>query len=294
MSFLNVHTVQVVLLCLAPQAALATGPSVSTTFYNNFVRYTEFSAAAYANTCLNPPGSAVVSTYFDESSTDTQATLFRDDSSSELILAFRGTQDVKDFATDFDQTLVAYTSTGVSCDNCTVHEGYLGQWNSVSSAVLSAISSELSTHPTYNITVTGHSMGASLAVFASASLLGNGYNVTTYTFGQPRTGDPAFADYIDEILPEGKMYRCTHSNDGVPQTVTVADGYRHHKTEYWDNDPAGAGNTVQCTGDEPPDCNNSVLGTGLGANLTGINAAHLVYFGVVIGNPLDPGVTQCL
>ncbi|KAF2191616.1 alpha/beta-hydrolase, partial [Zopfia rhizophila CBS 207.26] len=201
-----------------------------------------------AASCPNPPGSAVVAKYFDESSTDTQAFLFRDDAEQELILAFRGTSTIQDFVSDFDQTLVPYTSTGVSCSGCTIHEGYLKQWNSVSDSVISTVQSALSANSDYNLTVTGHSMGASLAVLASASLLGSGFDPVTYTFGEPRTGaslGPAFADYIDQILPEGYMYRVTHSNDGVPQTITTSDGYRHHKTEYWGTDPPSAANTVQ-------------------------------------------------
>ena len=81
--------------------------------------------------------------------------------------------------------------------------------------------------------------------------MGVGLNPTTYTFGQARTGNPAYANMIDRILPFGKMFRVTHSNDGVPQMVPTSDGYRHHSTEFWENDPAGASTTVQCSGQEP-------------------------------------------
>ena len=78
-----------------------------------------------------------------------------------------------------------------------------------------------------------------------------GMNVTVYTYGQPRTGNPAYANFVDATLPFGKMFRVTHSNDGVPQTVTVAQGYRHHSTEFWQNDPSSVATVVQCTGQEP-------------------------------------------
>ena len=111
-------------------------------------------------------------------------------------------------------------------------------------------------NPSYALTITGHSLGASLASLASASMASSslGLNITTYTFGQPRTGNSAYADYVDSLLPEGKMFRVTHSNDGVPQTITTQDGYRHHSTEYWENDPASAANTVKCEGQEPAVC----------------------------------------
>lgn len=172
-----------------------------------------------------------------------------------------------------------------------VHQGYLQQWNSVAETVTATIRDQPNN---YSLTVTGHSMGASLAVLAAASLKGQGFNLTSYTYGQPRTGDPAFADYIDTMLPKDVLFRVTHSNDGVPQTIPTLAGYRHHKTEYWALDPPSAANTFKCEGDEPADCNNSVKGIGLGANSTGINAAHLLYFGISIGNPLNPGVTECI
>lgn len=111
------------------------------------------------------------------------------------------------------------------------------------------------------------------------------------------------------------MFRVTHANDGVPQTIPTSDGYRHHSTEFWQRDEATPSGVFQCSGQEPgvsylppttaaysvgsglneheQDCNNSVRGTGLGANGIGINAAHLEYLGVSTGNPLDGGATAC-
>jgi hypothetical protein len=130
-------------------------------------------------------------------------------------------------------------------------------WNSASTEVIAAINIQKTSYPEYSLTVTGHSLGGALASLASPSLVGSGLNITTYTFGQPRTGNPAYADMVDRVLPFGKMFRVTHSNDGVPQTITVADGYRHHSTEFWENDSAGADTTVQCSGQEPPvSCNS--------------------------------------
>lgn len=141
----------------------------------------------------------------------------------------------------------------VLIDSCKVHEGYLKAWNSASTEVLAAINTQMTANPGYTLAVTGHSLGASLAALASASMASAslGMNITTYTFGQPRTGNPAWANMIDAVLPPGKMFRVTHGNDGVPQTITVADGYRHHSTEFWENEPAGASSTVQCSGQEP-------------------------------------------
>ena len=44
--------------------------------------------------------------------------------------------------------------------------------------------------------VTGHSLGGALAVFAATDLISSGIakNIRLYTFGQPRTGDDAWAE----------------------------------------------------------------------------------------------------
>lgn len=94
--------------------------TVNEDLYSTFVRYTHFSAAAYASSCPDPPGSAVVVQFVDDKSTDTQAFLLRDDGAQEVILSFRGTSSIQDFATDFNQGLVPYESPGVICSGCMV------------------------------------------------------------------------------------------------------------------------------------------------------------------------------
>ncbi|KAN0109975.1 Alpha/Beta hydrolase fold [Hyaloscypha variabilis] len=239
------------LLVLAQQS-LAANPQISTDLFQKFVRYARFSAASYADSCPNSPYRTTVANFFNVASLDTQGYLFRDDAAKELILALRGTSDIQDFIIDFTSQLTAYNSVGVSgCDDCQVHTGFLEAWNSASSEVITAINTQLASHSGYALKVTCHSLGGSLASLASASLVGVSLNPTTYTFGPPRTGNPAYANMIDRILPLGKVFRVTHSNDGVPQMIPTSDGHRHHPTEFWENDPAGASTTVQCSGQEP-------------------------------------------
>ena len=84
-------------------------------------RYTKYAAASYADACPIPPNGAVVIRYFTEPTTDTQATLFRNDAQKDIIIAFRGTSTPQDFGTDFAQTLVPINSVGTqSCTGCLV------------------------------------------------------------------------------------------------------------------------------------------------------------------------------
>jgi predicted lipase len=103
-------------------------------------------------------------------------------------------------------------------------------------------------HAGYNLVVTGHSLGAGIASIAATTLHGWGINTTTYTYGQPRTGNVAYAKYVDEKM--GGMYRVTYKDDGICQIPPATQGYRHHTTEYWVNDPPSPANTKKCEGQE--------------------------------------------
>ncbi|KAI1840448.1 hypothetical protein JX266_013332 [Neoarthrinium moseri] len=273
---------------LLAQTAFSQKTQVDSALLATFERYAAFASASYSSDCDDPPFGSVAEKYINDVATSTQATLFRDDAAQEYVVSFRGTSDVQDFVTDLDQKLVSCVAPGLQCLGCTCAQGYLRQYNAVAAEVKSAIDSGIGKHPGYSLVITGHSMGGALASLGAASLHGQGLSLVTYTYGQPRTGDQTYADFIDAMF-NGTMYRLTHKNDGVPQIPPQSDGYRHHSTEYWQSDdPPTTANTFRCQGQEPSDCNQSEIGFGIGNGGRGINLAHLSYFGVSIGNPLNP------
>lgn len=158
----------------------------------------------------------------------------------------------------------------------------------------------------YNLTVTGHSMvrlaekcstfltspnskkplkqGASGASIFATALRAQGLSLNAYTYGQPRTGNKAFANYVDSMFPfisesqeTNKMLRVTHANDGIAQVPSRKLKYRHHSTEIWI--PPTENGVYRCIGQEPKDCNARFLGYPL-------NSPHFSYLGVSTGNPL--------
>ncbi|KAL8376654.1 hypothetical protein RB595_007661 [Gaeumannomyces hyphopodioides] len=285
--------IYIVLVALSGAVAGQKTP-ISQKLFDTFKRYAEISSAVYASTCPTPPGGVIITNQINNRQTDTQGFIARDDAAAEIIVSFRGTSNVRDFQVDLQEDLVPLQAQGITgCDGCLVHEGFLSAWNSVAAETISAVQAEMAASPNSRVIITGHSLGGSLASLATVSMLGSGINVTTYTYGQPRTGNKAYADFVDQRAPAGAMFRVTHANDGVPQAVAVASGYQHHSTEYWQENGAVAAGVFQCTGQEPTDCNNSVRGTGLGPGGVGINAAHLSYMGVSTGNPADQGSKIC-
>lgn len=102
-------------------AAVAQKTQVSTTVYDQLARYARFASASYSSNCANPPFGSTVEKMFNDQKTDTQVTLFRDESAQEYILSFRGTSSVQDFVTDLQQDLVSCSAAdGISCLGCTV------------------------------------------------------------------------------------------------------------------------------------------------------------------------------
>lgn len=55
----------------------------------------------------------------------------------------------------------------------------------------------LAIHTDYDVKVTGHSMGAAMAQITGSYLITDAIDVSMINFGQPRTGDPKYADWAN-------------------------------------------------------------------------------------------------
>jgi hypothetical protein len=264
---------------------LGQGSGVSQSTYDDLVRYTKYSSGAYQLVCLKPLGNTLVGS-FDHVATDTQGFIARDDKRKEIVVAFRGTQQIFDFITDFAISLIPLHSPGVTnVEGAYAHAGFLTAYNSVAPHVISVVKSQLAAHPDYTIVSTGHSLGGSLASIASLSLKANlpaNATVKLYTFGQPRTGNSVYASLVETALGDSNIFRAVHTFDGVPTMVPRVFGYHHHSTEYWQfAEPAEATHVQRCLGPEDPMCSDSIASKG-------IDVAHAVYFGQVM--TVDPRV----
>lgn len=71
-----------------------------------------------------------------------------------------------------------------------------------------------------------------------------------YTFGSPRVGNAAFAEFVS--AQAGNEYRMTHIDDPVPRLPSHDFGYYHTDVEYWLSD--GSATTTSYTGDDVDVC----------------------------------------
>jgi len=258
---------------------------ISSSVYNNLVWNFQYASAAYLAYdfgCPNPNGNTLI-TYLYDSGTDTQGYVARDDNLKQVVAVFRGSVSPTNFLTDAELILTDFDSPGVNPPSGTqVHYGFLTAYNSVVDQVLSAVQSVLDDFPNYTIVTSGHSLGGALSSLAAISLQQNfpDSEVIMYTYGQPRTGNPAYASFVNDKIGKSKIFRSTHTTDGVPTIIPQSLGYEHHATEFWQSpDPASASTTTQCNSSgEDPECSDSIPSEG-------IDVAHVTYYGILAATP---------
>jgi hypothetical protein len=74
--------------------------------------------------------------------------------------------------------------------------------------------------------LTGHSLGAALAILAAWRLKQLGYQIAPlYLFGCPKVGGLVFQDAFDKVFPE--VYRFVNHNDVVPHLPPKPAPYEH-------------------------------------------------------------------
>lgn len=122
------------------------------------------------------------------------------------VIAFRGTDSLKNWLTDGDKRMVKIGQ--VSEGAVKVHEGF---WNALESVNLP----DGCYYRTKKVYITGHSLGGALAMLCAYKWVIL-HDATVVTFGQPRVGNKVFADYYDSTLGDNTL-RVVHQCDIVPR-----------------------------------------------------------------------------
>lgn len=103
--------------------------------------------------------------------------------------------------------------------NIMIHNGFLAVYDRVAPQLLKTIEHLMTLNKDYSICLTGHSMGGSVSAIIGAELEFRGYNnILIYVFGTPRTGNPTFTKYIEQVV-ELEMYAIMNTEDNVAQTI---------------------------------------------------------------------------
>jgi hypothetical protein len=153
--------------------------------------------------------------YLDMRITDTQAFLFRD--GNNIVLVFRGSQQLADWKTNFKIRLRPFSiladKTAIAPKG-RVHRGFLAAWQSIEKQVVYYLKKWQT--PDTRLWITGHSLGGALAAMAAISLDAQGFTISgLYTFGQPRIADWQLVKYMNDRLKD-RIFRYANNNDVVP------------------------------------------------------------------------------
>ena len=154
-----------------------------------------------------------------KSAKDPDTQLFIGHSGSVIVMAFRGTSNIRDWMTDAKIDFV-------NIPHGKVHRGF----NDALDSVWKELTKTLEQTQVYaqSLWITGHSLGGALAALAAARLALDMHKPINglYTFGQPRVGDRQFSREIDiELKP--RYFRFVNNNDIVTRIPTRFGDYKH-------------------------------------------------------------------
>ncbi|CAE6959747.1 mdlA [Symbiodinium microadriaticum] len=155
------------------------------------------------------------------------------DTKLQCVAVFKGSIGVGDYTIDARVMPKRWPSYNTSrCASCMVHSGFADLFDELRRPLIS----DLRTLGCQNVTVTGHSLGAALAVLAAVDLAAEGFTLgPVVTFGQPRVGNAAFAAALTSATSGAAsvLWRVVHHHDPVPRLPLRVSGYMHPPTEIY-------------------------------------------------------------
>ncbi|KAI0493792.1 hypothetical protein KFK09_023917 [Dendrobium nobile] len=158
----------------------------------------------------------------------------------DIVIVLRGTATALEWAENLRVNLVPHLDASQAKVECGFHSLYTtpgASKPSLSSAVTEEIRRlvEFYKNEELSITVTGHSLGAALAILIADELNGSAMEasmppIAVYSFGGPMVGNRAFAERVVER--GAKVLRVVNAHDLVTRVPTwICGGYEHVGTE---------------------------------------------------------------
>ena len=222
---------------------------------------------------------------FSSSLAETQGYSGYDPVNNYIIVAFRGTNGLTAILNLLEDINAEQAQWPEECTACQVHTGFLAMLASVASQMQLAVFKLTAAYAGVPVLVIGHSSGGAAAHLASVQLGMAGVPqalLQVVTFGQPRTGNPAFVAFTAKFV--SLFVRNTHLRDPVPHVpplVTPNPTYLHMPHEVFYGNDFNVMQYRLCAdsiSSEDPLCADSISITPL--NFFENVPDHLQYFGM--------------
>jgi predicted lipase len=147
-----------------------------------------------------------------------------------LLVAFKGTTNSQDILSFFRVTPEEFRFREFSMK---VHSGILGMFEHLENDLSKVLPiANLPDSSDFQVTFTGHSLGGSIAMLASAyygCMSNRNLRVTCHTFGSPRVGDQAFHEWCKANVVE--FVNVVNHRDIVPK-LPFGFGYRANPDQF--------------------------------------------------------------
>lgn len=176
-----------------------------------------------------------------------------------IYVGFKGTSSRIDWINNIDLIRTKYTPqviqnpdfnvSGACCFGCRVHHGFASFIKKNGALVIQMIVKLKKKYPTFQIKLTGHSLGAALALLTGIELRLLGYDALVITLASPKVGNSQFAEFVNslfdtnnvlkhieknksfEMLNNGYI-RMVHNKDLIPY-LPPTNKYAHAGYEYY-------------------------------------------------------------
>lgn len=177
-----------------------------------------------------------------------------------IVVSFRGSSNILNWIQNLN---VPEITPYPKCKDCQVHKGFYDAWNSVREGVVKEVVALYRQSHQAQIFITGHSLGAAVAAHCAAELGASSQSLGlpiagVYTYGQPRVGNSAFANFYGRGTRVS--WRLTHWRDPVPQlpvNLPPLFKFKHIATEVFYNEASSQ--HIVCDGSgEDAHCSNSL------------------------------------
>ncbi|KAI0076704.1 alpha/beta-hydrolase [Panus rudis PR-1116 ss-1] len=132
-----------------------------------------------------------------------------------------------------------------------VHGGFADAQADTAAAILAETKRLISAKGATTVTLIGHSLGGAIAELDALFMklnLPSSIHIKAVTFGTPRVGNPAFAQFFDSQVPD--FERINNESDPIPIVPGRGLGFSHPHGEIHIVSPD---NAVACSGDDNAD-----------------------------------------